>query len=98
MINRPIRTEAEYKAAAEHGVTVRYGARAMTLLRGRKGIEGVRILSDGTEEQIGARACWGAGHLVRALAAGGKSVRAIAAEIGVSKSQGGAGCFPVATM
>jgi tricarballylate dehydrogenase len=48
--------ESEYKAAAKCGVTVRYGARAMALLRGRKGIEGVRILADGMEEQIGARA------------------------------------------
>lgn len=48
-------------------------------------------------EQIGQRALWGAGHLasdadvarVRELAAGGKSVRAIAAEIGLSKSQVG---------
>jgi len=48
--------ESEYKAAAKNGVTVRYGARAMALLRGRKGIEGVRILADSMEEQIGARA------------------------------------------
>jgi tricarballylate dehydrogenase len=48
--------ESEYKAAASCGVTVRYGARAMALLCGRKGIEGVRILADGMEEQIGGRA------------------------------------------
>ena len=46
-------------------------------------------------EQLGQRALWGRGKLasdedaerVRALKAGGKSVRAIAAETGLSKSQ-----------
>src|SRR3954452_23512109 len=33
---------SEYKAADKHGVTVRYGARAQGVLRGPKGIEGVR--------------------------------------------------------
>ena len=47
--------ESEYKAAAKQGVTVRYGARAMKLLRGKDGIEGVRVLVDGIEEDIRAR-------------------------------------------
>src|SRR5205807_484507 len=47
---------SEYKAADKHGITVRYGARAQTLLRGPKGIEGVRVLIEGTEETIRARA------------------------------------------
>jgi tricarballylate dehydrogenase len=47
--------ESEYKAAAKQGVTVRYGARAMRLLRGKDGVEGVRVLVDGVEEDIRAR-------------------------------------------
>jgi tricarballylate dehydrogenase len=47
--------ESEYKAAAKQGVTVRYGARAMKLLRGKDGVEGVRVLVDGVEEDIRAR-------------------------------------------
>jgi tricarballylate dehydrogenase len=48
--------ESEYKAAAKHGVTVRYDARAMSLLRGARGLEGVRVLTNGVEEDIHARA------------------------------------------
>jgi tricarballylate dehydrogenase len=44
--------EAEYKAAAKHGVAIRYGARAMSLRRVKNGIEGIRVLIDGAEEQI----------------------------------------------
>src|SRR6478735_8160756 len=47
---------SEYKAADKHGVTVRYGARAQGLLRGPEGIEGVRVLIDGLEETVRARA------------------------------------------
>jgi tricarballylate dehydrogenase len=47
---------SEFKAAARHGVAIRYGARATGLLRGPKGIEGVRVLVDGAEEVIHARA------------------------------------------
>jgi tricarballylate dehydrogenase len=47
--------ESEYKAAGKQGVTVRYGARAMGLIRGSKGIEGVRVLIDNVEQVIGAR-------------------------------------------
>ncbi len=48
--------ESEYKAAAKHGVTVRYGARATALVRGKNGIEGIRVLTGGVEETIAARA------------------------------------------
>jgi tricarballylate dehydrogenase len=48
--------ESEYKAAAKHGISIRYGARATALLRGPKGIEGVRIFVDGVEEIVHARA------------------------------------------
>ncbi len=48
--------ESEYKAAAKHGVMVRYGARATAILRGKGGVEGVRILVDGAEEVVRARA------------------------------------------
>jgi tricarballylate dehydrogenase len=48
--------EAEYKAAAKHGVTLRYGARATSLVRGKHCVEGVRFLVDGAEEEFGARA------------------------------------------
>jgi len=47
--------QAEYAAAEKHGVQVRYGAHVVALLRGR-GIGGVRIFSDGAEEEIQARA------------------------------------------
>ena len=48
--------ESEYKAAAKHGVILRYGARATALLRGKGGVEGVRILVDGAEEVVRGRA------------------------------------------
>src|SRR5581483_2639360 len=48
--------ESEYKAAAKNGVAIRYATRAMSLLRGPKGIEGVRIVANGAEETIRARA------------------------------------------
>lgn len=48
--------ESEYKAAAKHGVTIHYGARATALLRGGKGVEGIRVLIDGTEKEFGAKA------------------------------------------
>ena len=47
--------ESEYKAAAKHGVVVRYGVRATTLVRGKNGVEGIRALVGGTEEMISAR-------------------------------------------
>src|SRR6266576_4954106 len=48
--------EAEYKAAAKHGISIRYGARATSLVRGKHAVEGVRFLVDGAEEEFGARA------------------------------------------
>src|SRR5437667_2759926 len=48
--------QSEYKAAEKHGISVRYGTRAMTLLRGPNGIEGIRVVADGAEETILARA------------------------------------------
>jgi tricarballylate dehydrogenase len=47
--------ESEYKAAAKHGVVVRYGVRATTLVRGKDGVEGIRALVGGTEEMISSR-------------------------------------------
>src|SRR5262252_11121255 len=44
--------ESEYKAASNHGVAVRYGARATALLRGQGGVEGLRVLVGGAEEDI----------------------------------------------
>jgi len=48
--------EAEYKAAARNGVEIRYKARATALLNGRGGVEGVRLLAEGAEETVRARA------------------------------------------
>jgi tricarballylate dehydrogenase len=48
--------ESEYKAAVKDGISIRYGARAAALLRGRTGVEGLRVLVDGVEEMISAKA------------------------------------------
>lgn len=48
--------EAEYRAAHKHGIDIRYGAQAIALVRGRVGIEGVRIREQGVEETMHARA------------------------------------------
>ena len=48
--------DSHYKAAAKHGIDIRYGARAPALLRGADGIEGVRAEAGGVEEEIRARA------------------------------------------
>ena len=48
--------DAHYKAAAKHGITIRYGVRATGLLRGQNGVEGVRALVDGAETTLRARA------------------------------------------
>jgi tricarballylate dehydrogenase len=47
---------AEYKAAAKHGVAVRYRARATALLGGPRGVHGVRVLGEDGEEEIRSRA------------------------------------------
>ena len=43
--------QAEYRAAEKHGIEVRYRAQAVALLRGRRGVHGVRIVQDGVEEE-----------------------------------------------
>jgi tricarballylate dehydrogenase len=48
--------DAEFKAAEKQGVAVRYNARAISLLHGRDGVEGVRIVSERVEEEIRSRA------------------------------------------
>src|SRR6516225_303852 len=48
--------ESEYKAATKHGITVRYGARATAIVRGGSSVEGVKILLDGIEQEIKAKA------------------------------------------
>ena len=48
--------ESEYKAAAKHGITIRYGARATAILVGKAGVEGLRILIGGAEEIIKTKA------------------------------------------
>ncbi len=48
--------ESEYKAAAKHRIAIRYGARATALLRGKKGVEGLRVLFDGVEETVSTKA------------------------------------------
>ncbi|MBI3043413.1 MAG: FAD-dependent tricarballylate dehydrogenase TcuA [Betaproteobacteria bacterium] len=48
--------QAEYQAAEKHGVEIRYGAQAIALLRGREGLEGVRIRAHGVEEDLRASA------------------------------------------
>jgi tricarballylate dehydrogenase len=48
--------EAEYKAAKKHGIDIRYGTQAISLLRSRGGVGGVRVLHDGEERDIRAGA------------------------------------------
>ena len=48
--------EAEIKAAAKRGVIIRYDTQATALLRGRFGVEGVRVRAGVVEEEIRARA------------------------------------------
>ncbi len=47
--------EAEYKAAEKHGVEIRYNVQATALLRGQSGVQGVRVVVDGVEEEVHAR-------------------------------------------
>src|SRR5690606_34102164 len=48
--------EQEYKAAEKHGVRIEYATRAVSLIRGKNGIEGVRAVSAGVEREIRAKA------------------------------------------
>ncbi|HEX2827603.1 MAG TPA: FAD-dependent tricarballylate dehydrogenase TcuA [Burkholderiales bacterium] len=47
---------AEFKAAEKHGIEVRYGTQAIGLVRGRAGVEGVRVRCEGVEEDLRAKA------------------------------------------
>ncbi|MBI4190584.1 MAG: FAD-dependent tricarballylate dehydrogenase TcuA [Betaproteobacteria bacterium] len=48
--------DAQYKAAQKQGITIRYNAQVTALLRGRSGVEGVRLIAEGVEEEMRARA------------------------------------------
>jgi tricarballylate dehydrogenase len=48
--------QAEYKAAEKLGITIRYAAQATDLLRGLGGVQGVRIVVNGSEEEIRSKA------------------------------------------
>jgi tricarballylate dehydrogenase len=48
--------QAQYTAAARHGIEIRYGARAIGLLRERGAVQGVRVEADGAEETLRAGA------------------------------------------
>lgn len=47
--------EALFTVAQKRGIEVRYGTRAIKLLKGRQGIEGIRVISNGEEEDIRAK-------------------------------------------
>src|ERR1700744_1743218 len=44
--------ESEYKAAVTTGIKIIYSARAVSLIRGKDGVEGIRAIIDGVERQI----------------------------------------------
>ena len=48
--------ELHYKAAEKHGIEVRYNTRATALLQGASGVEGVRVIANGAQQEIRARA------------------------------------------
>ena len=48
--------EAQFKAAEKRGIPIRYGVRAIELLQGRSGIDGVRVVADRMHHEIRARA------------------------------------------
>ena len=48
--------QAQYAAAAKHGIEIRYGARAIGLLRERGAVRGVHIEVDGAEQTLRAGA------------------------------------------
>ena len=47
---------AEYKAAEKYGVDIRYGSQAIDLIRGRGGVQGVRVVENGIAAEISAKA------------------------------------------
>src|ERR1700751_1193098 len=48
--------ESESRAAAKPAIPIRYGTRATALVRGKKGVEGLRVLVKGAEETISSKA------------------------------------------
>ena len=48
--------DTQYKIAEQRGITIRYDAQAIALRRGPRGIEAVRAIIDGCEDEISARA------------------------------------------
>jgi len=48
--------QAEYAAAEKHGIDIRYDARATALIRDRGGVSGVRVETEGVEEDLHAGA------------------------------------------
>ena len=48
--------DAEFKAAEQRGITIQYNTRAMSLLCGPRGVEGVRVSANRVEQDIHARA------------------------------------------
>jgi len=48
--------EGEYTAAEKRGIEIRYNAQGTGLVRGASGIEGVRVLENGVDAEIRARA------------------------------------------
>jgi len=48
--------DLQYKAVAKHGISVLYKTQAVSLLRGKDGVEGVRVVSEGVERPLRARA------------------------------------------
>ena len=47
---------AEYKAAEKYGVDICYGSQAIDLIRGRGGVQGVRVVENGIAAEISAKA------------------------------------------
>lgn len=48
--------QAEYKAAEKQGIEIRYNTQATGLLRGRGGVQGVRVVTNGVEQEIRTKA------------------------------------------
>ena len=48
--------DLHYKAADKHGIEIRYSTRATSLLHGASGVEGVRVIENGAEREVRARA------------------------------------------
>ncbi len=48
--------ESHFKVAEKEGIPIRYNTRAISLIRGRSGVAGVRAIVDGTEVEFHSRA------------------------------------------